>query len=221
MKCYRQVVVLVGLLALPVGLWGQQEGRFAQWEKAIAAYEEQDKKNPPPKDAFLFVGSSSIRIWDLPKSFPDLPVINRGFGGSQIIDSAHFAARLVNKHQPKMVLLYAGDNDIAGGKSPDQVLADFQAFVKAVRADLPKTPIAYLCIKPSIARWKLIDKVRQANKLIEEECKKGQQLIYIDVSKGMLGDDGMPKAELFIKDGLHLGPEGYKLWTATVRPYLK
>src|SRR5262245_32564670 len=112
MKVIRQFFVVVGLLGLPAGLWGQQEGRFAQWEKAIAAYEEQDKKNPPPKDAFLFVGSSSIRIWDLPKSFPDLPVINRGFGGSHIIDSAHFAARLVNKHQPKMVLLYAGDNNI-------------------------------------------------------------------------------------------------------------
>ena len=210
-----------GLIFLFALVLPAQEERFAKWEKSIAAFEERDQKEPPPKDAFLFVGSSSIRMWDLPKSFPGLPLINRGFGGSHIIDSVHFAKRIVTKHQPKLVLLYAGDNDLGSGKSPEQVLADFQAFVKAVHAELPKTRIAFLCIKPSIARWKLIDKVRQANQLIADFCKKDERLVYIDVSKGMLGDDGTPRPELFIKDGLHLSPAGYQLWTETVRPYLK
>lgn len=100
---------------------GEEEKGFSRWEKAIAAFEEQDRQKPPPKNAILFVGSSSIRLWKLPNSFPDLQTINRGFGGSQIADSVHFAKKIILKHEPRIVALYAGDNDISSGKIPKQV----------------------------------------------------------------------------------------------------
>jgi lysophospholipase L1-like esterase len=195
---------------------------FTRWEKAIAAFEEQDAKSPPPKNGVIFVGSSSIRGWNLAKSFPEpKDLLNRGFGGSQLADSVHFAPRLVTKHRPRLVVLYAGDNDLAAGKSPEQVLADFQAFVQVVHKELPKTRIAFVAIKPSLARWKNIDRIRKANSLVETYCKKDDRLAYIDVVKPMLGDDGMPRAELFVKDGLHLSEKGYELWASLVKPHLK
>jgi lysophospholipase L1-like esterase len=215
-------VVLFGAigLLLPVGR-AQDKPDFTRWEKAIAAFEKQDKEKPPPKNAILFAGSSSIRLWNLPKSFPGLDVINRGFGGSQIAESTHFAPRIIIKHQPRLVVLYAGDNDMAVGKSPEQILADFQAFVKTIHKDLPKTRIAFIAIKPSIARAKLSDRQQKANALVAAECKKDDRLVFIDVVKPMLGPDGKPRPELFGKDGLHMNEKGYELWTGLVRPLLK
>jgi lysophospholipase L1-like esterase len=210
---------LVGLL-LPSGR-AQDKPNFARWEKAIAAFEKQDQEKPPPKNAVLFAGSSSIRLWNLPKSFPGLDAINRGFGGSQIADSTHFAGRIIIKHQPRLVVLYAGDNDMAAGKSPEQILADFQAFVKTIHKDLPKTRIAFIAIKPSIARAKLSDKQQKADALVAAECKKDDRLVFIDVVKPMLGADGKPRPELFAKDGLHMNEKGYEVWTELVRPLLK
>jgi lysophospholipase L1-like esterase len=212
---------LVALLAgLPPGR-AEDQPDFSRWESAIAAFEKQDRDKPPPKNAFLFVGSSSIRLWDLSKSFPGMDVINRGFGGSQLADSVHFAPRLVLKHEPRMVLLYAGDNDLASGKTPEQVHADFKDFVKVVHDKLPKTRIAFLSIKPSVARWRLFDKIRKANAPIEAECKADERLVFIDVGKPLLDDDGKPRKEFFVFDGLHLNAKGYEVWAAVVKPYLK
>ncbi len=188
-----------------------------RWEPAIRRFEEQDKKTPPPEGAVLFVGSSSIVGWDLKKSFPDLTAINRGFGGSQIADSVRYAGRIVTPYKPRVIVFYAGDNDIASGKPPERVAADFQAFVAKVRAALPKTRIVYIGIKPSIARWKLIDKIREANRLVRQSAAKEEGVVFVDVEAVMLGPDGKPKAELFKKDGLHLNDEGYKLWAGLVR----
>src|SRR5262249_4332898 len=132
---------------------------FSRWEKAIAAFEKADMTKPPPENAVLFVGSSSIVRWKLPQFFPMMDVINRGFGGSQLADSVHFAPRIVNKYKPRTVVLYAGDNDLATGKTPEQVATDFREFVKMVRRDLPMTKIVYISIKPSISRWRLWEKI--------------------------------------------------------------
>ncbi len=206
---------------LPRACWAEDHPEFARWEKEIAAFERQDRENPPPTNGVVFVGSSSIRLWDLPKSFPGLDAINRGFGGSQLADSVHFAPRIVLKYQPRLVVFYAGDNDIAGGKSPERVADDFRDFVKEVHGSLPKTRIAYLAIKPSILRRPLWDKMRKANALIEAACKQDDRLVFIDVATPMLGEDGKPRAELFRKDGLHLNDKGYALWASLVQPYLK
>jgi lysophospholipase L1-like esterase len=192
-----------------------------RWEAAIARFEALDKQKPPPKDGILFVGSSSIVGWNVEKSFPGLPVINRGFGGSQIADSVRYADRIVLPHQPKIVVFYAGDNDLASGKNPQQLLADYRAFVKKIHDALPKTRIVYIAVKPSIARWKLVEKVREANALIRAAAEKDPRLVFIDVDKPMIGADGKPRGELFKPDGLHLNADGYKLWNELVGPHLK
>jgi lysophospholipase L1-like esterase len=191
------------------------------WESAIEAFEKQDSEKQPPKNAIVFVGSSSIRLWDLAKSFPGKAVINRGFGGSQLADSVRFAPRIVVKYEPRLAVLYAGDNDLALGKSPEQVHADFRAFVEVVHKALPQTTIAFLSIKPSLARWRLVDKIQKANALIEASCKGQKRLRYIDVFTPMVGDDGRPRRELFAPDGLHLNAKGYELWASILSPHLK
>lgn len=218
---FRLVLVVVA-----VGLFvrhgrGEDKPDFARWEKAIAAFERQDRDRPPPKNTIVFVGSSSIRLWDLAKSFPGVEAINRGFGGSQLADSAHFAPRIVVKYEPRLVVLYAGDNDIAAGKAPEQVFADFKDFVQVVHRELPKTRVVYLSIKPSIKRWQLVEKMRRANALIEDYCKQADRLRYVDVGKPLLGEDGKPRPELFRQDGLHLNGKGYAVWAEAVKPYLK
>jgi lysophospholipase L1-like esterase len=150
------------------------------------------------------VGSSSIRGWDLPKYFPKWPTINRGFGGSQLHDAVHFLDRIVLPYRPRVVVLYAGDNDIAGGRRPKQVWMDFRDFVTRVRAALPDTQIVYIAIKPSPARWKLVGDMRRANELIRALIQTDPRLHYVDVDRPMLGPDGQPRRKLYQQDGLHL-----------------
>jgi lysophospholipase L1-like esterase len=220
MRCYFALVFLT--VALPYQhVVAEDKSDFGKWEKEIAAFEARDKEKAPPQKGIVFVGSSSIRLWDLKKSFPDLDVINRGFGGSQIADSVHFADRLIVKHEPRLVVFYAGDNDIAAGKTPDRVAEDFKSLVEILHKDLPKTKIVFIAIKPSPSRWALLDKQRKANALIEAFCKKDERLTYLDVATPILGDDGKPRQNLFQKDGLHLNAEGYKLWASLLKPLLK
>ena len=189
-------------------------GPFAE---EIRAFEAADAKRPPEPGGVLFVGSSSIRLWKtLARDFPDLPVINRGFGGSQVADSTRYAPRIVLPYKPKTIVLYAGDNDVAAGRSPEQVLADFKAFVETVRAELPRTRILFISIKPSTARWHLIDKIREANRLVREFTRGGERLGFVDVFTPMLGDDGKPRVELLGPDGLHVNEKGYALWREVV-----
>ena len=211
--------LLLGLLA-PRGR-ADDKSAFDRWEKDIAKFEKQDKDKPPPKDAILFAGSSSIRFWNLEKSFPGKPVINRGFGGSHIADSTHFAPRIILANKPRLIVFYAGDNDIAAGKTPARVAADFQNFAELVRARLPKTKIVFIGIKPSLARLAMREKQKKANDLIEAYCKKDDRLVYLDVEKPMLGEDGKPRKELLAKDGLHMSEKGYAVWASLVEPYLK
>jgi lysophospholipase L1-like esterase len=191
-----------------------------KWAKEMAAFEEQDLKNPAI-GGVVFVGSSSIRLWDLGKYFPGVPAVNRGFGGSEIQDSVSHADLLVIKHKPTTVIFYAGDNDIANGRTPQQILDDYKAFVAKVHAALPATRIAFIGIKPSIQRWALVDKVRAANALVRDYAGTDERLGFIDVDGPMLGWDEKPRKELFIADGLHMTPKGYEIWTALVRPFVE
>jgi len=203
-----------------VGKPAKRPTGFERWEPSIRRFEEQDRKSPPPTGEIVFVGSSSIRGWNTKKYFPDLKTIQRGFGGSQVADSVHFAERIVLKYRPRIVVLYAGDNDIAAGKTPQRVLADFRAFVKKVHDALPRTRIVYVAIKPSIARWKLVEKMRAANRLIADYTKSDMRLRFVDIDTPMIGPDDRPRKELFVKDGLHLSHEGYVLWSRLVRKHL-
>ncbi len=196
--------------------------RANPWEEEIRKFENADSLQPPPEGGFLFVGSSSIRMWEtVGQDFPDLQVINRGFGGSELSDALYFADRIIIPYKPRMIIVYAGDNDLANGKQAEAVCSDYKSLVRYVRTKLPAARIAYISIKPSLARWNLVDKIRNTNKLIKEYSAHDRQLTYIDIFTPMLGKDGTPRKELLAPDGLHLNREGYALWRKAVRPFLQ
>ena len=212
------------LLALACSAYAQSNKveRQRQFEPAIKAFEEADKSNPPAKGAVLFIGSSSIAFWkSLSQDFPKAKVINRGFGGSHIEDSVDFVDRIVIPYRPRLIVLYAGDNDIESGKTPAVVLEHFKKFVAIVHQKLPRTRIAFISIKPSPARWHLVDKVREANRLIKDFTEHDRRLRYIDVFSPMVGKDGKPRPELFVEDSLHMNDAGYRLWRSTLTPYIR
>src|SRR5262245_678849 len=176
----------------PVAPPPREADPFAKWEKNIVAIEKRLTATPPKPGAVFFVGSSSIVQWDVKKWFPDATHVNVGFGGSVIADSMHFAPRIITPHKPSTIVFYAGDHDIGRGNKPEQVLADFKAFVAAGRKDNPNCRVLFVAIKPSIARWKLFDVQQKANALVKEFCAKGEGLVYVDIVPLMLGSDGRP-----------------------------
>ncbi len=193
------------------------ETQALRWKAAIEKFDEIDKASPPKPGGVLFVGSSSIRKWDLGRWFPDLNAVNRGFGGSQISDANYYIDQLVIRHAPRIVVFYSGDNDIAGGKDATRVFGDFKKFADEVHRRLPKTHVIVVPIKPSVARWKLWPEMQKADAMIEKLAGEQSYLHYADTATPLVGDDGRPRPELFVKDGLHLSDEGYRLWTDVVR----
>lgn len=193
----------------------------AEWEQDMQRFAAEDAASPPPRNAVLFVGSSSIRLWEtLAADFPGVAVINRGFGGSELRDSTYYADRIVIAYAPRQIVMYAGENDLQAGRTPQQVAADFRTFVLRVRRDLPKVRIAYISNKPSPSRVVLLQQQRQANALIEQESAR-LSVDFIDVFSAMLDAQGQPRAELFVEDRLHMNAAGYALWRQRVAPYLK
>jgi lysophospholipase L1-like esterase len=192
------------------------------WEEALAAFAAADLKHAPEPGAVLFVGSSSIRLWDgLEEQFEDARVLKRGFGGSRLTDCVKHLDRLVVNYRPRLVLLYAGDNDLAEGGSPEDVLTRVQAFAEGVHGRLPETRIMFISIKPSPARQALLHKARAANDLVRAYADKHPLVDYVDVFTPMLAADGSPRAELFRKDKLHLNDQGYALWRKIIRPLVR
>jgi lysophospholipase L1-like esterase len=197
--------------------------RPGAWESEIAAFEKADRLNPPQPGVIVFTGSSSIRFWEtLAEDMKPLPVINRGFGGSQIAQVNEYAPRIVLPYRPRAVVLYAGDNDLAwpSSKSPEQVFADFKQFVQIVHGALPDTWIYFISIKPSILRWGSWPKFKSANEMIAAYIRTQPRAQFIDVSEPMLDAQGKPRRELFRPDGLHMNAQGYAIWTAIVKPIL-
>jgi lysophospholipase L1-like esterase len=194
---------------------------FGKWEKEISAFEAVDRTNPPPTNAVLFIGSSTIRLWTtLAEDFPNQRVINRGFGGSKIVDSTHFANRILFPYAPKAIFFRAGGNDIADGEAPETVFQDFKDFGAAVHFKLPETKIFFISWNPTIARWQNRDKEKNLNDLVKGFANHSSYLKYIETSDMVLGADGKPRPELFRADGLHFSAMGYKLLVARVRPFI-
>lgn len=195
----------------------------ARWQASLDAFAAADLRQAPQPGGVLFVGSSSIRLWnDLETSFADQPiVIKRGFGGSQLLDCVKLVNRLVLPYKPRLVVVYAGENDLAEGATPQQVAERFTAFVQAVKAELPGVRIAYVSIKPSPSRAGLMPQVREANSLIQAYSQTEPQLDFIDVYSLMLDAQGQPRAELFSGDRLHMNAEGYALWRSVIAAHLK
>ena len=210
-------LLLLGL-ALPAAAWVPTD----RWEPEVQTWEEEDRRNPPRPGGVLFIGSSSIRLWKtLAGDFPGVPVINRGFGGSEIADSTDLAHRIVVPYRPRLIVLYAGDNDLANHRTPRQVRDDFAAFVARVRKDLPNVRIAFISIKPSLARAHLLEKMREANALVRDYAAGQKGVVFIDVFTPMMAAEGKVRPELFVEDGLHLNRAGYDLWRSVIAPALR
>ncbi len=192
------------------------------WETEINAFAEIDRKQTPPENAVLFVGSSSMRLWtNMRESFPNLKVINRGFGGSRLEDVNHYFDQIVAPYKPKTIVLYAGENDVNDGIAPEKVAENYREFSKMVQAKLPKTKIFYVSLKPSPSRWKLADNFRKTNDLIKAEIAKDKNAKFVDVWTAMLNKKGEPMPEIFVGDNLHMNEKGYAIWTEILRKYLK
>ncbi len=196
------------------------ENRF---EPEIQKFERQDKGQPPVKNAVLFTGSSSIRLWTtLAEDFAGIEVLNRGFGGSEFGDLLHFFDRIITPYQPRVIVVYAGSHDLHrshGG--PQEVLDRLKAFRDKVRAELPETKILYISMKPSIKKWKTIDLDREANRLIQAYTEETPGIEFIDIWSPMVAESAPPPARYFKPDLNHPSREGYQLWASVIRPHLE
>ena len=193
-----------------------------RFEAEIQAFETADRARPPRPGGIVFVGSSSVKNWtDVADDFPGLPVLNRGFGGSTLPDVVYYEDRIVIHYRPRLVVLYAGDNDLVEGRTPQQVLAAYRAFVARLRSTLPATRLVFVSIKPSPSRRAYIDRAREANRRIRAEVARDSLQRYVDVFTPMLGPTGEPRPELFGPDSLHMRREGYLLWRRLLAPVVR
>lgn len=216
LTCFIAIISLSGLTA-----FGQQKNSYP-FEDEIKAYKIKDSLKMPAPGGDLFIGSSSIRLWDgLEQRFPDNPIVKRGVGGCEISQLLnHFTPEILFPYQPAKVFIYAGENDIAAGKSADQVFNDFEKLWALIQEKLPKTKIYYLAIKPSNSRTKFIPEFERANAKIQSFLKSKSKGKYIDVATAVLNAQGVPDSALFKNDQLHLNDKGYDLWEKKVKPYL-
>lgn len=213
--------ILCLYILFSIQLYAQTNPDPHRFEQEIEAFRVWDSKNAIPAEHILFVGSSSIRMWKSAEMFPDVPVVNRGFGGAHISDLLFFQEDILLKYgAPVCIVMYCGDNDIAGNKSAEQVFADFAAWWSIVHINFPATPLIYIAVKPCPSRWNLWSEQNKVNMAIAELSASDELLYYADIATPML-ETGQPPAEsLFINDLLHLSEEGYAMWTSVVRSLL-
>lgn len=200
----------------------REYARPERFESAIAAFEAQDAENPPPPDAIVCIGSSSMRGWHptIHEDLAPLTVIPRGFGGSNMYEALHYADRIILPYAPRAIVLYEGDNDVAQEISPQKIAETFEMFARTIHDELPECRIYFLSIKPSIRRWSMWPQMAQANRLIAEQCERDERLRYVDVASKMLNDAGKPRPEIFLGDNLHMNRAGYVIWRDVLRPVL-
>jgi lysophospholipase L1-like esterase len=220
------LVVALGLMSLARFVVKLRSAAPTIWEGAIRKLEKADRRSPPPSGVIVFTGSSSIRFWkSLKEDMAPLPVVNRGFGGSQIHQVTHFVDRIVLTYQPRAVVFYAGENDMAGlffsrKRTPVEIRDAYRDFCQKVHRALPEVPIYYISTKPPKRRLRLWPAMQEANRLVREYCATDERLRYIDIVPAMLDAEGKPRRDLFKWDGIHLNEKGYAIWTSAVRPIL-
>jgi len=192
--------------------------RFAEDFEEFAAW---DAKNYVPEDGIVMVGSSSIVRWNSAEAFPDLPIINRGFGGSQASDAIPWVEEAVLKYDPAIVVYYEGDNDTEAGKGAEQIFEDIRTFTEAVLAADPTTQVVLLSVKPSPRRWQWWSVMQDTNAMIRRYADTLPTVHYVDVGTPMLGADGQPMTHLYVEDRLHMTPAGYEVWNRVLGPVLR
>lgn len=193
-----------------------------RWREDVDRLTAADAAHPPVQGGVVFVGSSSIRLWKtLATDFPGLDITQRGFGGSYLADTLHYADRLILPYVPRAVVVYAGENDLADGRTPEEVAGDFAALRAKIASALPRTRLIYLSIKLSPSRERIHEAVRRANALIKAACAGDPRCVFVDVATPMLAADGSFRPELYVGDRLHLSPAGYALWRKLLAPHLE
>ena len=203
--CMRYTRHLAILLLLGACARATQSPALAptRFEPEIRAFEAADRASPPPLGGVVFIGSSSIQHWsNVAADFPGVPVLNRGFGGSTLADVVYYEGRILLPYHPHLVVLYAGDNDLAEGRTPERVLGDYRAFVARLRSALPAARVVFVSIKPSPSRRAYIDRMRETNQRIRAEIARDSLGAYVDVFTPMLDATGEPRPELFESDSL-------------------
>jgi lysophospholipase L1-like esterase len=188
------------------------------FEKEILAYEKQDSLSMPAKGQILFIGSSSFRLW---KSFEadmkGLPAsFNRGFGGSTLADALYYFDRMVVKYQPKWVIMYEGDNDLAKGKLPQQIAVEYDEFKARLKKQVPGAKLVFVAARPSLARVAIVDKQKELNALIKA---KGDY--FIDMHSPFYLSDGTLMMDIFVADKLHLNEKGYAIFAKQIRQFVQ
>ncbi|MEP7165193.1 MAG: GDSL-type esterase/lipase family protein [Ferruginibacter sp.] len=220
MKCLFKYLLIALLFFINGPVVNAQSGRF---DNEISAFKKQDSISFPPKNAILFIGSSSFRMWkNIGEDFPGYTIINRGFGGSTLLDVIDHADELIFPYEPRQVVIYAGDNDLASSDTiTSQMVVDrFKNLFFLIRDRMPAVPVVFVSIKPSPSRERLLLKMKEANKAIKDFLKKKANTSYVDVFDKMTGRKDRIKTDLFLEDNLHMNAKGYAIWKELITAYL-
>ena len=232
-RTYTIVGIVAGVAWLAATAGAQQSAAPpdpARWAKDIQAFAEQDRTSKPPTSAVVFYGSSTMRLWNLAESFPGIETVNRGFGGAHMADLPHHVRQLVVPLRPRVVVMYAGGNDIERGAMPEDIVANFARTVRFIQVPWPETKIVVFGVKATPALAKEMTKIRETNRQLQAYAERERprlpntrelgDIVFLDVEKAILDPKGQPRKDLFLEDGVHLTPAGYKLYTDMLRPHL-
>ncbi|MCG8311651.1 MAG: GDSL-type esterase/lipase family protein [Pseudomonadales bacterium] len=193
----------------------------AAWELQVQAIEEQDAISPPPENAIVIFGSSSIHMWEtIEEDLAPLPIIARGFFGNTMNDARYYADRMITAYNPDVIIIYEGDNDFSFGIGLELFRSTYLQFVENVRKTHPTVPIYFISIKPSVSRWDHWPIRESANAIVTEICAEDEYLHYIDVASAMLDEDGNVREDLYGEGGLHMNDAGFELWIEIIKPIL-
>jgi len=218
---FRIIPAFLFFLFICLGSYAQIQVPFYS---EISRFKQADSLYPPQQGSILFIGSSSFTKWtDVQDYFPGYPILNRGFGGSTLLDLIRYTADIVYPYHPKQILIYCGENDLASSDtlSPETLLSRFKFLIKLIRDKYPRIQVDYISMKPSPSRWSMRDRLMKGNSLIREFLKGQKNSSYINIYEAMLDKKGQIRPELYLGDQLHMKPEGYKIWKEIILPYLK
>ena len=190
----------------------------------IQNFKKIDQQTAPPENAILLLGSSSFTKWqDVSDYFPRKTIINRGFGGSRLKDLNDYADDLLKPYHPKQIIIYCGENDLADNVNlkPETVVARYKELYAKIRERFPTVQVDYISIKFSPSREHLWQKIKEVNSKISKFIEKEKNADYIDITQVMNDSNGNIRKDLFLDDMLHITPEGYRLWSSVMNPYMK
>jgi hypothetical protein len=223
MRRYLLLLISLGILSCSHVKNNQLTSEIKAWEPDIQKFELLDKTETYSKDAVLFAGSSSIRLWTtLERDMAPYPVIQRGYGGAKLSDFAVYASRIFDPHPCRAIVIFVA-NDIAGtkeDKSPDEVARLSRKVIEIIRVKHPDTPIFWIATTPTPSRWKVWPEIKKTNDMIKAVCEGQKSTYFITTASAFINDKGQPAGELFRDDSLHLNDKGYTVWTNIIKQEL-